>query len=276
MKDFKHKCELRLLVCEPNPLRPDRVTVGFVLRDTSTESPRVEVRTASNLRAIRCIYPEADVEAIQGTLLDLEPILKNVTDFENYLQNMPADCPADFQILPGIALLTDSIQSEIELLEKQYLAVPAITRAEAPQADHGRPFILRRMQEAFRQLGISQFLEREISLDDFTFKGDPLHIDFGYLNKARNSYRMFHAVSLVTELDRAKILALSWPFIREGMEKTRGQQCELLAITEDQTALATADRANAASAWMREVGVNVQPVSAVMRLAQEARNELHL
>ena len=32
-KEFRHKCELRLLVCEPSPLRPDRVTVGFVLRD---------------------------------------------------------------------------------------------------------------------------------------------------------------------------------------------------------------------------------------------------
>src|SRR3954471_14005232 len=113
MKAFKHKCELRLLVCEPNPLRPDRVTVGFVLRDINGDTPRVEVRLASNLRAIQCIYPEADLEAIEGTLLDMEPILKNVTDFEQYLQNMPADCPVDFSLLPETALLTDSIEDEL-------------------------------------------------------------------------------------------------------------------------------------------------------------------
>ena len=275
MKEFKHRCELSLLVCEPNPLRPDRVTVGFVLRDTSTESPRVEVRTTTDLRAIRCIYPEADLEAIQGTLLDLEPILKNVTDFERHLQNLPADCPADFQVLPGIALLTNSIDNELELLEKQYLAATATTRTETSKSAHGRTFILRQMQEAFRHFGISQFLEREIALDEFTFKGDPLQIDFGYLNRAKDSYRMFHAVSLVTELDRAKILALSWPFIREGMAK-RGKQCELWAITENESSLSAADRAHTTRQWMQEVGVNVQPVSAMMGIAQEARAELNL
>jgi hypothetical protein len=69
MKEWKYKCEWKVLVC--NPLRPDRVTIGFVLRDTNPDSPRVEVRLAENLRAFRCLHPHVDIEAIEGTMLDL-------------------------------------------------------------------------------------------------------------------------------------------------------------------------------------------------------------
>ncbi|HVZ17291.1 MAG TPA: hypothetical protein VG897_09255 [Terriglobales bacterium] len=277
MREFKHKCELRLLVCEPNPLRPDRVTVGFVLCDTDADNPRVEVGITSNLRPIQCVYPDADIEAIQASLQELEPILKNVTDFDQYLQNMPAEGSAEFSFLPVTALLTDSIEKELELLETQYLTLgTAPPDTEKAPAEYGRAYILRKMQEAFRYFGVWQYLEKQVPLDDFTFKGDPLKIDFGYLNRGTNTYRLLHAVSLVTDLDRAKILALSWPFIREGINKSRGHTCELVAVTEDPSPLMVAERAAAARQWMQEVGVIVEPMSASMRLAGGTRVALGL
>jgi hypothetical protein len=277
-KEFKHRCELRLLVCEPNPLRPDRVTVGFVLRDTNAETARVEVCLAPKLTALQCVYPDADLEAIEGTLLEMEPVLKNVTDFEQYLQNLPADCPADFSFLPGTAVLTDSMEDEIALLTNQYLVRLERTSDANPgnrtgQSEVGRAYILRKMQEAFSAYGVSNFLQKDIPVSDYTFKHDQQKIDFAYRSYAANTYRMFHAVSLVHNLDRAKLLAYSWPDIRERV--TRDGSPELYGIVENPK-YCQSEPSQAALAFMESKSVIVKPISAMAELAATAAAELRL
>jgi hypothetical protein len=277
-KAFKHQCELRLLVCEPNPFRPDRVTVGFLLRDTNPENPRVEVCLAPKLSAIQCVYPNADLEAIEGTLLEMEPILKNVTDFEHYLQNMPFDAPAEFSFLPGTALLTDSIEREIELLTNQYLV-----RLEADAGDGkaparrdneiGRAYILRKMQEAFTQYGVWNFLQKDIPVAAYTFKNDQQKIDFAYRSYSANAYRMFHAVSVVLNLDKAKLLAYSCPEIRA--HAVRDGECELFGIVED-AKFCQNEASVAAMEFMQSKGVIVRPVSSIMEIAANAAAELRV
>ena len=278
-KQFKHRCELRLLVCEPNPFRPDRVTVGFVLRDTNPESPRVEVCLAPKLTAIQCVYPEADLEAIEGTLLEMEPILKNITDFEQYLQNLPSESPADFSFLPATALLTDSIEDEIKLLNEQYLVrldpvVDGIGKSLGKPANEvGRAYLLREMQAAFSAHGVWNFLQKDIPVSDYTFKHDQQKIDFAYRSYATNTYRMFQAVSVVLALDKAKLLAYSWPDIREHV--TRDGNSELYGIVENPK-YCQREESQAALAFMESKGVIVRPVSAMPDLAATAAAELRL
>lgn len=282
MKEFRHKCELRLLVCEPNPLRPDRVTIGFILRDTNGDEPRVEVRFASNLRAIQCIYPEADLEAIEGTLREMEPVLKNVTDFEHYLSNMPADLPVDLNFLPGTALLTDSIEDEVALLTKQYLARPAkLPRADSEvetdrtsENETGRPYIRRKMQEAFRHFGVLEFMSPDMPVEKYTFKGGLPKLDFAYRNPRTDTLRIFHAVSAVTNIDQATILSLSWPSIREGMRES-GQASELFGVVEDPK-FHKSELSIATLEFMRRQGLVVRPVSDMMTIAAEVRTSLRL
>jgi hypothetical protein len=282
MKDWKHKCELKVLVCQPNPLRPDRVTVGFVLRDTNPDSPRVEVRLADNLRAVRCIYPDADLEAIEGTLVDLSSILKNVTDFESYLQNLPADFPADFALISGGAVLTDSMESEAKLFEEQYLltqhagiAIADGQNANTKETHSGRPYIRRKMQEAFIHFGVWDFITKDLPVDKYTFKGDPLRIDFSYSKRETKQKRMLHAVSLVHGIDRAKILALSWPLIRDGLQESNSDSPEMFAIIEDERS-AQSEQAKAAQNWLQDAGIHVRPVSQMLAIAQTAREDLKL
>ena len=274
MTDWKHKCELQLLVCQPNPLRPDRVTVGFVLRDTNPDSPRVEVRLSEDLRAIRCIYPDADLEAIEGTLLDLSSVLKNVTDFESYLQNLPADFPADFSLVSGGAVLTDSMEAEAELFEDQYLSILKAGASER-ERESGRPYIVRQMQQAFRNVGAWNFVTKETPVEKYTFKGDPLKIDFGYTNGGINQQRLLHAVSVVNGLDKAKILALSWPLIRDGILQSNVNRCEMFAITEDER-YTRSEQAQTAQSWLLDAGINVRPVSQMMAIAEVVRRDLNL
>ncbi len=281
MREWKHRCELQLLVCEPDPLRPDRVTVGFVLRDTNPEAPRVEVRFAQDLRRVQCIYPDVDMEALQGTLADLESVLKNVTDFEKYLQNLPADFPLDFALLSKGAVLTDSMEMEIERFVPQYLTsrvsldAAAVRERNAESITYGRAYLLRKMQESFRNVGALNFLATDIPVDRYTFKGDTSAIDFGYQSKLENTYRMLHATSVAANLDRAKILALSWPLIREGLEQEQHQACEMFAVIEE-ARFQKGETAKAAITWMEDAGIRVEPISAMPALAADAREALRL
>lgn len=279
-KEFKYKCELRLLVCEPNPFRPDRVTVGFVLRDTNPENPRVEVCLAPKLSAIQCVYPNADLEAIEGTLLEMEPILKNVTDFEQYLHNLPFETPAEFSFLPGRAVLTDSMEQEIELLTSQYLTrqefVGAENDGESPgkrKNETGRAYILRKMQEAFTHYGVWNFLQKDIPVAAYTFKNDQQKIDFAYRSYSANAYRMFHAVSVVLNLDKAKLLAYSCPEIRA--HAARDGECELFGIVEDPK-FCQDEASQAALEFMAAKGVIVRPVSSMAEIAAKAAAELRV
>ncbi len=279
MKDFRHKCELRLLVCEPNPFRPDRVTVGFILRDTSAEDPRVEVRLARDLRAIQCVYPEADLEAIESALLEMKPILANVTDFEQYLHNMPAETPADFTFLPGSAILTNSMDDEVALLTEQYLVRTSLPANEGKQRAHstkretGRPYLLGRMKAAFDAYGLMDELQKEIDVSEYTFKGNPLKIDFGYRDRRNDAYVMMQAVSVVSNLERAMTLALSWSRIQKGFRAKGTPNCEMFGIVED-LKFHESENSQAAMTFMIGEGMKVRSVASMANVAAEAASAL--
>lgn len=278
MKQWKHKCELQLLVCEPNPLRPDRVTVGFVLRDPNPENPRVEVKMASNLRAIRCIYPDADVEAISGALADLAPLLRDVTDLEKHLQHLPSDFPVHFNFLSSTALLTDSIEAELPLLEKQYLSALRKSSAELEDqqlqtAEWGRPYLRRRMQEEFASLLVSGLVTTDIAVSDYTFDGDRLKIDFGYWRD--RDYRMMQATSVVTGLEQTAILAMKWRDIRKSVERKIDARCELMSVIED-SQFTENPQAQAAQRWLVEEGIEVRRVNELADIGAGIRHELKL
>jgi hypothetical protein len=278
MKQWKHKCELQLLVCEPNPLRPDRVTVGFVLRDLNPENPRVEVKIASNLRAIRCLYPDADLDAIRGALLDLEPVLKNVTDADKYLQHLPFDLPVHFNFLASTAVLTDSIEAELPLLEQQYLSALRKTAGESDEeqaatARFGRGYIHRRMQEELAPLLTTGLVSSDIAVSQYTFDGDRLKIDFGYWRG--RDYRMMHAASVVAGLEQTAILAVKWRDIRKAVEDKIAARCDLTSVIEDSRFLET-PQARAAQRWLTEEGIGVRPVGELADIREEIRRDLRL
>ena len=284
MKQWKHKCELKLLMCQPNPMRPDRVTVGYVLRDTSLEAARIEVRFAQNLSAVRCIYPDADLDAIQAVLLELESVLKNVTDVESYLQHLPADFPGDFALLPGTALLTDSIDDELAVLDRQYLVRPKRSKSEKSEASLGeenevseenqigRPYLRRAMQQSFSRLGITDLLLTEIPVSHYTFQGDLLKIDFGYRHNP-STYRLLHATSVVVGLDQTAMLAVEWPKIRKGFQNSIAEQCEMVAIVEAPQ-FTEDEKSQSAKQWLTDAGIKLKPVTAMMELAVEIRDTL--
>lgn len=87
------------------------------------------------------------------------------------------------------------------------------------------------MREAFEQAGVWGLGRRDIALANYGSKGDPLKIDFGY--RPNGVIKMFQAVSLETDVDAAKVLAFSYPALREGLRRAENAGSELTALVED-------------------------------------------
>lgn len=282
MKQWKHKCLRSVLVYRPNPLRPDRVTVGFVLAEVEGDSPRNELRFAPDLSSLHCIAPQLDLEAVEGMLLEVESSLRsviaNVKDLHNFTTMLPEDVPDELEVLAPDAVLTDDFDAEVVTQSEQLFRswrTEELDEEQRANRHYGRIYLQRQLQSIFGDFDVWTHLDKKIAVDQFVLKGDTLSIECGYEDLRTNTYRMLDPVSLVSGLDRAKILALSWPRIHEGFTSQRGMQCELHAIVEDGVNR-QAGRASDAWNWMESAGIVVDPVSMLPALAADARSALRL
>src|SRR5262249_44915589 len=79
--------------------------------------------------------------------------------------------------------------------------------------------------------GVWSSMRTKIAAAPYTHAGDPLRIDCGY--RVKSLVKMFHATSLKSDVNAAKILAFSYPEMAAGMRKKEGTQTQLAAIVED-------------------------------------------
>ena len=71
----------------------------------------------------------------------------------------------------------------------------------------------------------------KIAVSQYTRSGDPLKIDCGY--SPNGTVKLFHAVTLDSDVNAAKVLAFSFPQIAQGIKKAEGKQALLTAVVED-------------------------------------------
>jgi Protein of unknown function (DUF3037) len=267
VKQWKHKCELFILQCSPDPLKGERVNVGLVLRDASASPPIVRLSIADDIDRLSCLEPSFSIEALEGSLHYIESVICNTADFEERIEQFEY-WPDSVDLAPTRAVFTDSIEDELKLLTEQYLerrsADPKEKRASSRQA------IFAQMREAFESAGVWALMDHRLPLSDFTRPGDSLKLDCGYLDAARSMYRILHAVSFKTGADAAKALAYSWPLVREGIAQKRNADCEMFAIVSDNL---NRKEDVVAFGWdtLERAGMVVQPVSMTPVLAQAAR-----
>jgi hypothetical protein len=171
------------------------------------------------------------------------------------------------QITPAKAVLTESPSVELGKLAQMYLE----SAAHARRAVSGRRVIYAAMREAFEGAGVWALGRRDIALANYGSKGDPLKIDFGY--RPNGVIKMFQAVSLETDVDAAKVLAFSYPALREGLRRTENAGSELTAVIED--GLNRGDEAiGFALATLAANEIRVAAVSEMPTYAERARVEL--
>jgi hypothetical protein len=127
------------------------------------------------------------------------------------------------------------------------------------------------MREAFEGVGVWALGRRDIALSNYGSKGDPLKIDFGY--RPNGVIKMFQAVSLETDVDAAKVLAFSYPALREGLRRAENAGSELTAVVEDRLNRED-DGIGFALATMAASEIRVAAVSEMPGYAERARVEM--
>ncbi|MGZ4787749.1 MAG: DUF3037 domain-containing protein [Terriglobales bacterium] len=267
MTEFRHKCDFFVLQCTPDPLKGEKVNVGVVLRDSNAQNPTVLVRLSERLKRIQCLEPGFDVEAFEEILHQADSVLRNALDFEQRPEQFE-EWPEELVLAPKMAVLTNSMTDEIELLANQYLKPRSWEKGATEEET--RSAILAEMRNCFENAEVWNLMDKRLPVAEFTRRGDTLKLDCGYVDRANSIYRVFHAVPLVKDCNVAKALAYSWPMIRDGMAAKQKLSCDMRVIVSNNL-----DRNDEAVMFgletMERAGLITAQLSQVPEFAEQAR-----
>jgi hypothetical protein len=266
MAEELKKLEFTLIRYSPDAVREEFVNIGVLLWDAGG----AHVRFTRDWRRVRCLDPAADIDMLQALEADLrEQLTRGVLDRATLLEKLQDYCSNSLQLTAPKGCLAQDPQRELESLARMYLER---RMGRGSPAREGRGLILGKMKDAFQQAGVWKLMKKKIAAADYTHKGDPLKIDCGY--RPNGVIRMFHAVSLAADVDAAKVLAFTYPDLRDGITRLEEATSELTAVVEPD--LDRADEAILfALATLERSQIAVATTGELPRLADTARSELN-
>ncbi len=280
------QCDFFLLRYVPDVVKGEFVNVGVVLLENGGGG-FTDVRFTRDWRRARCLDPELDIELLESYEGELRRLLQSrVPEIINYrgpmsrrewlLAQMQQSFSGALELAPMSAVLTESPRAELGKLAQAYLE----SAARGRRAQSGRRVIFNTMRDAFEQAGVWELMLKNIEVARYTRQGDPLKIDCGYRVPgagvgANGVIHLFHALSLATDVDSAKVLAFSYSDLREGLNAAEHALSDMTAITED--GLDLRDEGVAfALATLQNSEIAVARVSQMPQVAERARVEMKL
>ncbi len=263
-------CELSVIRYMPNALKGELLNLGIMLRELDADGTGfAEVRFTRDWRRVRCFHPDADLELLQALESEFRELLNSGAEGEAILAKLNTYLSNAILLETPTAVLADSAHEELARLVPMYLE----TSASARQTLAGTRRLRASMQSAFESAGVWPLMRKRISVAQYTASGDPLKIDCGY--KPNGVIKLFHAVSLISDIDSAKSLALSYPDLREGIARRENAATELTAITEDNLDMALPAIAYALGK-LGQAQITVRPEAELPLIAAQARQDLRL
>jgi hypothetical protein len=246
----------------PNLIRDEWVNIGVVAYDPA--QPRFRVRLIedeSEFSRLRRLHPTSDEAALRGLSSLFESTLSDhrgeLSLWINKLEQMLSNT---VQFSPQKGLRAADLDSEIDRLFHDQVAAPRSRAA----VSGSRSMIRSAATQVFRTTGLLSKLSRGIHLDDYTFPGDPLHLDYAY---RRNGTRGFiQSLALTREPAQAKVLAYTADAIRAKIQKT-----EFVAITETELQPEENKRHQFISGLFKEKEISLVPLSRLPVWAHQLR-----
>lgn len=238
------ECEFFLVRYVPDPVRNEFVNIGVVLRRSGASEAAGEpsaghagaapadavpvVRFTKDWSRVRCMDPDADIEMLEAMEAEMrQRFAEAATDPKPLLQIIEDSFSHQLQMTAAKACLGENMAAEIEQLMRLYVEP---RRERARQALSGRAAIARSMRTHFERARVWDLMRRRVAAAEYTRPGDPLKLDCGY--RPNGMVRMFHAVSLHSDVELAKVLAFSAPALRAGVARVEKAELELTAIVE--------------------------------------------
>ncbi len=275
------KLEFLLLRYVPDAVKGEFVNVGVVvLEDGAAGAGFADVRFTRDWRRAKCLDPEVETEMFEAVETEIRIRLHSRTEDcskggvalaqREWILKMLEDSFSNaLQVTDTKAVLAESPEAELRKLVEMYCESQARTRKQAA----GRPVIYGRMKDEFERAGVWPLMRKRIAVADYTGKGDPLRIDCGY--RPNGVIRLFQAVSLEHDLDAAKVLAFTFPQLREGIARAEGAKAELTAVVEDDLDR-NDDAVDFAVITMAQNGISVAQMREMPQIAERARVELRV
>ncbi len=270
----KKQCDFFLLRYVPDAVKDEFVNIGVVLVEAGgAPAGFADLCFTHDWSRVRCLDPAADIEMLAALEAELRQGLSESSASKDALLKRINDSFSNtLQLSPLKPCLTESPGEELGRLAEMYLESRR-GRGEKTRAAAGRQAILQRLRVAFEHAGVwsDKRMRKRIAVAQYTRAGDPLKLDCGY--RPNGVVKLFHAVSLATEVDSAKVLAFSFPLIAAGIRKKEKANAELTAIVED-----TLDRKDEAIAFalatFKGSHIVVAAAADLPRIAEAARREL--
>lgn len=210
----------------PNLVRDEWVNIGILLFDPA--GGRILQRLVeepAEFARVRRLHPGADEELLRRLpdSFHSQPSAANASGGpQAYLARLEQTLSTTIQLSPQKGLLAEDLEAELDRLYHDHVELPRPRSMEDVSSRHG---IRSRANQIFRGSGIWPRLERRLRMDEFTYPGDPLRLDYGY---RRNGTRGFvQALSLSRDPGQAKVLAFTADAIRRKVTHP-----EFIAITE--------------------------------------------
>jgi hypothetical protein len=260
------QCEFFLLRYVPDAVKDEFVNIGVVLR--SADGEFADLRFTQDLSRVRCLDPAADLEVLEALENEIRAQLQaGGTEREKIMYRLEDSFSNLVQLSPVKGCLAESPQAEIELLARMYLES---NRRERQARSSARARIVTRMRDAFETAGVWKLMWKKVPAARYTRSGDPLKIDCGY--RPNGVIRLFHGVALEGDPEAAKVLAFSYPELREGIRRVEGASAELTAIVED--ADSYDEQVRFARETLERSYIKIATLAQLGDLAQQAQREL--
>jgi hypothetical protein len=263
------QCDFLLMRYVPDPFKNEFINIGVLL--LARDDDFAGVRFTRDWGRVRCLDPQADIDILEALESDIREQLQSGPESRKQIVYRLQDTLSNgLQIAEPKALLSASPQRDLDELARTYLERSHPKREVRLGA---RQRIVSRMQDAFESAGVWDSLNKKIRAAKYTRPGDPLKIDLGY--RPNGVIRLFHAVSLATEPDSAKILSFSYPLLAEGIARVEKAKTDFTAVVEDDL-----DREDEAIQFavetLEKTSIHVVGLSQMPDLAERARVELRL
>lgn len=223
----RQECEFFLVRYVPDPVKNEFVNIGVMLREAARPDA-AQVRFTKDWARVRCVDPDADIEMLEAMETEMRRRLaEHDPDLKPLMTVMEDSFSHLLQLTEPKACLAENVAAEMDQLMQLYVEP---RRLKARQALSGRAAIARSMRTEFERARVWELMRRRIAAATYTRAGDSLKIDCGY--RPNGVIRMFHAVSLKSDVELAKVLAFSAPALRSGVERMEKAELQLTAIVE--------------------------------------------
>jgi hypothetical protein len=225
-------CAYHVLRYSPYPVRDEWVNIGVLVFNPETGEHRLRlIQEQEEFARIRRLHPNADEAVLRALRDDLEDRLRTAAVSGSVTLSSPEliskwseTLSNALQLGPQKGLLGTDLDSA---LERVYTDQVAIQRGTARIGiSNSRATMRGYCGQVFRQAQLWSRIQKAVSVDEYTFPGDPMRLDYSYL---RNGTRGFiQTLSVTRAPGDAKLLA----YTVEKIQKKARLKTEFTAVTD--------------------------------------------